>query len=823
LNGTLTIWVEVDHLDEYVEQNETNNRESKQLVINSFPYGIELKISNDMIYRGQRTELFVNVSDIETTEDALNCSIMYYHDSIGTWTEFPSIEYISGRWYTKFDTVAATNTGQYDVMISVTDVKNASIDIISNDAFEVLNNDPLIGDAEISRDLIFRTQNFTINFSTSDFEDIITKDNIKIELYLQGSGSDWFEINGLFNQLAGSGNDWQFLFTSNKTIAPGIFDIRVSVTDNDNARAEVELLDALEIKNNLPVIERITIYPNAILRREFVTISIYGFDLETAVDDIEVDLEFRLAFESVDWASFSKPVVVETHWEAVFYSNVTTLTGNYSFRARIKDNDNEWTEHLPADSELMVMNNPPEAIHTFKDNLHTANEDEPVFFDAFNSTDIEDNFCSAFIWDFGDGNSSELSRISHIYKESGTYNVTLTVFDKNLGTDSTSVSIKILNVDPTANIIVDKIQALVGEAISFDGMNSTDTESDTTNLNFFWDFNDGTTSTLPKVVHVFSSSGTFMVTLNVTDDDGSVAKTDIYITVAPTQIKKKDDPEKESDLFFNLMIIVMIIIIIAIIAGVAFATRIKRKNKLKQKKPLLPGDEADAEPEVEEPVQTLVADIEDIPEFAATPYDAAGKVDPTTGLVKGGAKPDVAAGLTVKPKSMPKKKDYGLGTTPTQIIDSEPQYKLPPQRKPKMVFDIEPEPEIEIESVPELKTIPSSMDSSSVELDSDVLDSINLPDSEVEEVPDVVLPPTSTDLEPVLPGDTKISEDDIGEPTGIDTEPAEVDIDFVPPKIDIPIIPEQMQEPINRPEIEEAQKRGEGVSLSFKRPDKKKK
>jgi uncharacterized protein (TIGR03790 family) len=776
-SGAVNIWVHVDHLNEVREQNETNNYNAKTLFINSFPYAVDLQLSGNSVYRGGTTKLFVNVSDIETPEQNLSCSIMYRLSSITEWSNLSNINYISDYWHTEFVTIATTPIGWYDIKINITDADNASVEVIFDDVFEVLNNIPELWNLELSTDSIFRTENLTVNFSAFDFEDTVVEELLTVELHKSGSATDWFEISGVYDQLS-TINSWQFMYTSNKTITADIYDLKVSFSDLDNGETEIEILDAIEIKNNLPVIEKVTLYPSStIMRREFVLIYIYGSDVETSMNNITVELERRLAFESIDWSSFAAPAVKDSYWEAVFYTNVTSLSGNYSFRARLKDSDDVWTDYLEADEELLVVNNPPVARHTFGNELYVANEDESIWFDAFNSTDIEDNYCSGFMWDFGDGNTSDLSQRSHIYTNEGFYNVTLTVYDKDLDANSTNILIKIINVAPSAHIEVNKIQSMVTETILFDGTKSIDSISDISTLKFLWDFDDNTNSTLPNVNHIYNTSGTYQVSLLVMDDNGEFATDEIFITVTPAPVERPDDSKQKNDFITMIMIVVLVIIIITVLAGVAWVIRTKRKLR-KQIEP--PERKPKRKPkEIEKPIETVEADIVETPEFAAA----------TTADAEISSIPAVGAGKTVKPR---KPKGLGvdtLGAAPeTTVIDHGPPVELP-YVEPSKAAPLLPEadktdiPEVEVEFIPEHA------------------DKVALPD-------DITLPEDIEDIKYPLP-------------TTVDSKSAEEDVDFVVPKIDLPTISDQPDHEA-RPEVTEAQKRGEGVSLDFKRPQKKK-
>jgi hypothetical protein len=68
----------------------------------------------------------------------------------------------------------------------------------------------------------------------------------------------------------------------------------------------------------------------------------------------------------------------------------------------------------------------------------------------------------------------------------------------------------------------------VGDVIQLDGTTSVATMDV---QNYQWNFGDGTTSTLPSVVHTYNAAGNYTVTLTVTDRGGNVASSTETITV----------------------------------------------------------------------------------------------------------------------------------------------------------------------------------------------------------------------------------------------------------------------------------------------------
>lgn len=84
-------------------------------------------------------------------------------------------------------------------------------------------------------------------------------------------------------------------------------------------------------------------------------------------------------------------------------------------------------------------------------------------------------------------------------------------------------------ISPTSKISVVSTNVKVGESISFDGSDSVD--PDGTITSYEWNFGEGNTSLGAMVSHTYTRSGTYAVTLTVTDDGGLKDIDTIIITV----------------------------------------------------------------------------------------------------------------------------------------------------------------------------------------------------------------------------------------------------------------------------------------------------
>ncbi|UCG68749.1 MAG: PKD domain-containing protein [Thermoplasmata archaeon] len=161
-------------------------------------------------------------------------------------------------------------------------------------------------------------------------------------------------------------------------------------------------------------------------------------------------------------------------------------------------------------------------------------EDEVIVFDGSLSSD--ENEIINLTWDFADGNFGYGMNPSHSYPQSGTYVVTLTVWDIANNTDSDTVTVYVNNLAPHAVAGEDQIID-EGDFAFFDGSDSYDTPSDNSTLIFTWYFGDGDVVSGITTSHVFIDNGVYTVTLVVEDDNGFTDSDTLSVTVnnvAPT-------------------------------------------------------------------------------------------------------------------------------------------------------------------------------------------------------------------------------------------------------------------------------------------------
>ncbi|MBK7174406.1 MAG: PKD domain-containing protein, partial [Bacteroidales bacterium] len=168
-------------------------------------------------------------------------------------------------------------------------------------------------------------------------------------------------------------------------------------------------------------------------------------------------------------------------------------------------------------SETQVINvfGGPEA-----DFYHSGNcSESPVTFTDI-STVANPQAIVGWSWNFGDitsgvSNTSTLQNPVHTFANAGTYNVTLVSYTSNGCSDTISHSVL---VKPLPQVEFNAIGSCVGSEATFTP------DPSVMNINtittWLWNFGDGITSNVSSPTHIYTTSGTYMVTLTVTDTTG---------------------------------------------------------------------------------------------------------------------------------------------------------------------------------------------------------------------------------------------------------------------------------------------------------------
>lgn len=116
---------------------------------------------------------------------------------------------------------------------------------------------------------------------------------------------------------------------------------------------------------------------------------------------------------------------------------------------------------------------------------------------------------SVVSYDFGDGNVSNLLDPTHTFTEAGVYQIAQFV-NNGCSFDTTFAQVEVFAA-PQADFAANAVGVCAGSPVQF-----TNLSPDVNNVN--WDFGDGNTSNVTNPQHVYSTSGTFDVTIEVSSD-----------------------------------------------------------------------------------------------------------------------------------------------------------------------------------------------------------------------------------------------------------------------------------------------------------------
>jgi len=132
-------------------------------------------------------------------------------------------------------------------------------------------------------------------------------------------------------------------------------------------------------------------------------------------------------------------------------------------------------------------------------------------------------------WDFGDRTTSNEPVVEKIYRRLGDFVVTLTVTDAVGEEFRAQRTISLLARAPlVAALEFSPANPLVGEQVRF----AARVSGGVSPHRFGWNFGDGATATGASATHAFSSAGSFLVTLSVTDDYGATVTLTRTVTVS---------------------------------------------------------------------------------------------------------------------------------------------------------------------------------------------------------------------------------------------------------------------------------------------------
>ena len=201
-------------------------------------------------------------------------------------------------------------------------------------------------------------------------------------------------------------------------------------------------------------------------------------------------------------------------------SHTYSSTGSYTVALTAT---NSYGNNTNTKNNYITVGNPP--VANFSGTPTTGNAPLAVTF-----TDSSTNSPTAWSWNFGDSNTSNVQNPSHTYASAGTYTVALTAYNaygNNTNTKTNYIVVNSSGNPPVANFSGTPTSGNAPLTVAF-----TDASTNTP-TSWSWTFGDSTTSTVQNPSHTYSSAGSYTVALTAYNQYGNNTNTKTsYITVS---------------------------------------------------------------------------------------------------------------------------------------------------------------------------------------------------------------------------------------------------------------------------------------------------
>ena len=138
---------------------------------------------------------------------------------------------------------------------------------------------------------------------------------------------------------------------------------------------------------------------------------------------------------------------------------------------------------------------------------------------------------NSYVWNFGDGTTSTAANPTKTYTVQGIYTVTLTVTNTNGCSDVATQVVNVTGKPVISYTVNNASQCIVGNVYTF-----ANTSPNQTGVSYYWNFGDGILSSLNTISKVYTSAGTFSVSLIAINSNGcidSLVKT-VNVLAKPT-------------------------------------------------------------------------------------------------------------------------------------------------------------------------------------------------------------------------------------------------------------------------------------------------
>ncbi len=294
----------------------------------------------------------------------------------------------------------------------------------------------------------------------------------------------------------GDGNISEEPIVTHRYESGGEYNVILSVQDTSGLDCDTAVSSQVVTVNTPPVADLTG--PNTACTNQEVT-----FDASGSTDNEQSQITYQWDFGD------------GTSAEGAQVTKAFEKGGKYNVLLTVNDNANT-TCSTDSIGKVIIINTRP--VANAGDDIDLClqyNQDYNVSFNGSGSVD-EDGDLLTYRWDFGDGSGDNGANVTHLYQNRGEYVATLFVDDESgtaCSSSSDTVNVK-LNKAPVA-VAGNDVKVCQGTPVTFDGSGSISEEGE--ELQYEWDFGDGTTSSGVNVTHTYEKGGNYEAVLTVND------------------------------------------------------------------------------------------------------------------------------------------------------------------------------------------------------------------------------------------------------------------------------------------------------------------
>jgi hypothetical protein len=550
-------------------------------VSNNIPNPIDINASNSNVLRTDTIFISAEVDDLEDGADQLTPFFEYLDPEDSQWVSqyLAGLAFTFNEWQISFTPTSDAQLGNYDFRVRFEDTDGGhSSWIYLNDSVMVNNNLPSVLDIYSSESDVVRGGLIFYFANGSDVED--QESELRCEFGSRIAGGSWENVS--FSPRTYDNDFWWVGFSPGSDLGLGEYEIRVGFFDKDGGSSDWLALN-VTLLNSPPSASNLGVATGQIRRGESVIIHAQGNDYEDMSTELSMSFQYRPSDSpSEPWVtllgeSYNSP---ENRFEISFTPTSSFITGDYDLRIKAEDTDGDESPWLELKKALEVLNGPPSVLDLSLSKSEMFREEELIIY--ANAQDVEDDegdLEARFEYSFG-GSFWETEYLGSPVYQSGQWQVSFTPpADANLGSFSFRVkfndgdddsswaysndSFLVKNNPPSVDIENSGIQD--EKSVLFSAIVS-DPEDSRSSLSYKWDFGDGGSSTNNGPLYTYKKSGTYTVTLTVTDSEGTeTIDTSEIIIEGGAAVGDQGEVGDVVPLVILLVVVVIVIVLILLL------------------------------------------------------------------------------------------------------------------------------------------------------------------------------------------------------------------------------------------------------------------